>query len=190
MAFYVRGFGCVENEVLNTYGKSALMHKKWTDRVELTKKTSHSKSRDFLRKRRLKTMGLKVFSIFMILDSYLSFFQDSWYLYASLTFLGHVLASGLKILTSKKVLQKRESQSPFTLMSNLASSSVVVVLSTKDSLPKVEVSAQFRHHSRLYNGGERVANFVVSHLGVYSFVAWREWEKLKSSAHGHIADVF
>ena len=31
------------------------MHKKWTDRVELTKKTSHCKSRDFLRKRRLKT---------------------------------------------------------------------------------------------------------------------------------------
>ena len=35
---HVRGFGCVENEVLSTYGKSALMHKKWTDRVELTKK--------------------------------------------------------------------------------------------------------------------------------------------------------
>ena len=32
------------------------MHKKWTDRVELTKKTSHCKSRDFLRKRRLKMM--------------------------------------------------------------------------------------------------------------------------------------
>ena len=31
------------------------MHKKLTDRVELTKKTSHCKSRDFLRKRRLKT---------------------------------------------------------------------------------------------------------------------------------------
>ena len=51
---HVRGFGCVEIEVLSTYGKSALMHKKWTDRVELTKKTSHCKSRDFLRKRRLK----------------------------------------------------------------------------------------------------------------------------------------
>ena len=50
----VRGFGCVKNEVLSTYGKSALIHKKWTDRVELTKKTSHCKSRDFLRKRRLK----------------------------------------------------------------------------------------------------------------------------------------
>ena len=39
-------------------GKCALiglMHKKWTLRVELTKKTSHCKSRDFLRKRRLKT---------------------------------------------------------------------------------------------------------------------------------------
>ena len=36
-------------------GKCALMHKKWTFRVELTKKTSHCKSRDFLRKRRLKT---------------------------------------------------------------------------------------------------------------------------------------
>ena len=34
-------------------GKCALMHKKWTDRVGLTKKTSHCKSRDFLRKRRL-----------------------------------------------------------------------------------------------------------------------------------------
>ena len=34
----VRGYGCVENEVLNTYGKSALMHKKWTNRVELMKK--------------------------------------------------------------------------------------------------------------------------------------------------------
>ena len=33
----------------------ALMHKKWTLRVELTKKTSHYKSRDFLRKRRQKT---------------------------------------------------------------------------------------------------------------------------------------
>ena len=34
----------------------SLMHKKWTLRVELTKKkTSHCKSRDFLRKRRLKT---------------------------------------------------------------------------------------------------------------------------------------
>ena len=30
------------------------MHKKWTDRVELSKKTSHCKSRVFLRKRRLK----------------------------------------------------------------------------------------------------------------------------------------
>ena len=35
-------------------GKCALMHKKWTFRVELTKKTSHCKSRYFLRKRRLK----------------------------------------------------------------------------------------------------------------------------------------
>ena len=35
-------------------GKSELMHKKWTDRVELTTKTSHCKSRDFLRKRRQK----------------------------------------------------------------------------------------------------------------------------------------
>ena len=35
-------------------GKCALMHKKWTDRVELTKKTIHCKSRVFLRKRRLK----------------------------------------------------------------------------------------------------------------------------------------
>ena len=51
---HVRGFGCVENEVLSTYGKSALMHKKWTDRVERTKKTSHCESRDFLRKRQLK----------------------------------------------------------------------------------------------------------------------------------------
>ena len=55
---YVRGFGCVENEVLSTYGKSALMHKKWIDRVEMTKKTSHCKSRDFLRKRRLKTCNV------------------------------------------------------------------------------------------------------------------------------------
>ena len=35
-------------------GKCALMQKKWTLRFELTKKTSHCKSRDFLRKRRLK----------------------------------------------------------------------------------------------------------------------------------------
>ena len=34
----------------------ALMHKKWTLRVELTKKTSHCKSRDVLRKRRLKKL--------------------------------------------------------------------------------------------------------------------------------------
>ena len=33
----------------------ALMNKMWTLRVELTKNTSHCKSRDFLRKRRLKT---------------------------------------------------------------------------------------------------------------------------------------
>ena len=33
-------------------GKCALMHKKWTDE----KKTSHCKSRDFLRKRRLKNI--------------------------------------------------------------------------------------------------------------------------------------
>ena len=33
------------------------MHKKWTDRVELTKKTSPCKSRDFFRKRRLKMKG-------------------------------------------------------------------------------------------------------------------------------------
>ena len=33
-----------------------MMHKKWTDRVELMKKTSHCKSREFLRKRRLKTI--------------------------------------------------------------------------------------------------------------------------------------
>ena len=54
---HVRGFGCVENEVLSTYGKNTkmhILHKKWTDRVELTKKTTHCKSRDFLRKRRLK----------------------------------------------------------------------------------------------------------------------------------------
>ena len=37
----------------------ALMHKKWTLRVELTKKkTSHCKSQDFLRKRRLKTQAI------------------------------------------------------------------------------------------------------------------------------------
>ena len=38
---HVRGFGCVENEVLSTYGKNTkmhMMHKKWTDRVELIKK--------------------------------------------------------------------------------------------------------------------------------------------------------
>ena len=43
-------------------GKCALiglMHKKWTLRVELTKKkTSHCKSRDFLRKRRLKRRAI------------------------------------------------------------------------------------------------------------------------------------
>ena len=38
----------------------ALMYKKWTLHVELTKKkTSHCKSRDFLRKRRLKTSHFK-----------------------------------------------------------------------------------------------------------------------------------
>ena len=41
-------------------GKCTLMHKKWTFRVELTKKTSHCKSRDFLRKRRLKRLETKV----------------------------------------------------------------------------------------------------------------------------------
>ena len=35
-------------------GNCELMHKKWTFRVGLTKKTSNCKSRDFLRKRRLK----------------------------------------------------------------------------------------------------------------------------------------
>ena len=43
-------------------------------------------------------------------------------------FFGHDLASGLKTFTSKKVLVKRDSQSPFALMSSRASSSVVVNL--------------------------------------------------------------
>ena len=34
--FYIRGFGCVQKEVLSIYCKS--MHERWTDRVELTKK--------------------------------------------------------------------------------------------------------------------------------------------------------
>ena len=45
-------------------GKCALMHKKWTSRVELTKKTSHCKSRDFLRKRRLKIGFFKKMEFF------------------------------------------------------------------------------------------------------------------------------
>ena len=48
-AFHVRGCGCVQNQVLSNCGKRTV-HKKWTvvvDRVELTKKTSHCKSRAF-----------------------------------------------------------------------------------------------------------------------------------------------
>ena len=44
--FHVRGFVCVQNQVLSTYGKSAVP-KKWTDRIELAEKTSHCKRRAF-----------------------------------------------------------------------------------------------------------------------------------------------
>ena len=43
------------------------MKKKWTDRVDLTKKTSHCKSRDFLRKRRVKIQNNLVFCIEVII---------------------------------------------------------------------------------------------------------------------------
>ena len=58
-------------------GKSALLHKKWTFRVELTKKkTSHCKSRDFLRKRRLKIA--KGIQNFKVLPSTVSEKPKSW----------------------------------------------------------------------------------------------------------------
>ena len=51
---HVRGFVCVENEVLSIMVKS-IMYKKWNDCVELTTKTSHVRVVLFLRKRRLET---------------------------------------------------------------------------------------------------------------------------------------
>ena len=36
--FYVRGFGCVQNQVLSTYNKSALCTKRGPLRLRLTKK--------------------------------------------------------------------------------------------------------------------------------------------------------
>ena len=48
------------------------MHKKWTDRVEQAKKTSHCKSRVFLRKRRLKIYcALKLFQAKMGFSNFL-----------------------------------------------------------------------------------------------------------------------
>ena len=42
----------------------------------------------------------------------------------------------------------------------------------------------------LHNGGERVANFIVLHLGVPSLLHWRECNRLKGSPQGHIDGVF
>ena len=59
-------------------GECALLHKKWTFRVELTKKTSHCKSRDFLRKRRQKisTMNYIIYDV-LYFDS-LVFFRNNY----------------------------------------------------------------------------------------------------------------
>ena len=46
---------------------------------------------------------------------------------------GQELAKGLKVLTSKKVRENLESKSQYALMSNLASSSVLVDLLSKVS---------------------------------------------------------
>ena len=86
-------------------------------------------------------------------------------------FLGHVLASGLKILTSKKVLQKRESQSPFASMSSLASS-CRCFMDEGLTFQKLKFRLNFDIIADFFpNGGERVANFIVSHLCARSFVA-------------------
>ena len=76
---------------------------------------------------------IELFSIFMIRCSYFRFIEASWCLNASWICFGQVLAKGLKILTSKKVRQNLESKSPFALMSNLASSSLLVDLYLKVS---------------------------------------------------------
>ena len=85
-----------------------------------------------------KTSGLKeTFSTSRIRCSYLSFFSCSCILYASLMSLGQVFACGLKILTSKKVLENLFSHRPLARMSRRASSSVVVLLFAKASPCKV-----------------------------------------------------
>ena len=84
-----------------------------------------------------KTSGLKeAFSTSRIRCSYLSFFSCSCILYASLMSLGQVFACGLKILTSKKVLENLFSHRPLARMSRRASSSVVVhqIINTNQSL--------------------------------------------------------
>ena len=77
------------------------------------------------------TRGLKVmFSTSLILCPYLSFLSSSWYLEESPMVLGQVFASGLKILTSKKVLSNTVSQRPLAFMSRRTSSAAVELLST------------------------------------------------------------
>ena len=56
----------------------ALMHKKWTLRSELTKKTSHCKSRDFLRKHRLKITTLRWNDSCRVFRSLISFTEVFW----------------------------------------------------------------------------------------------------------------
>ena len=51
-SLHVRGFGCVQNEVISTYRKSAQSDQNC---VEPTKKTSHWKSRAFSSKTPTKT---------------------------------------------------------------------------------------------------------------------------------------
>ena len=92
--------------------------------------------------------GLKAaFSTSMILCSYLSFsdFPDN---HMNLLYYGQLFARGLNILTSKYVFLNLDSHREFALMSNLASSSVIVdFFYRRTRLVTAEDWAQFQHHN-------------------------------------------
>ena len=98
---------------------------------------------------------------------------------ASSICLGHELASGLKIFTSKNVRQNLKSESQFALISNWVSTSVLVdwlstvlLLTTENLGPNIV--ADF-----IEELGKCVADFIVPHMGVYKHNAKREtWRKV------------
>ena len=72
--FHVRGSGCVQNQVLRAYGKSAQCHnasaQKWTIQSETNKKTSHRNSLFFslMENHRLKTLKNMTLNIYPIVN--------------------------------------------------------------------------------------------------------------------------